>query len=104
MLKLEIRIADSYIDAKLIESRLDKGFLKYGLSKEKYIDGTICYKSMNSAKDYAVFGKLIYSLHDKEWFIPYVEKWLWYNGDYGDNGNVNVEDLLYHYTKVKSKE
>ena len=54
-------------------------------------------------KDYAVFGMLIYSLHNKNWFIPYVEKWLWYNSDDNEDVNdFNIEDLLYHYTKKES--
>ncbi len=105
MLKLEIKIKDSCKDSALIEARLDKGFLKYGLDKEVYKDGTICYKSTNSKKDYAVFGMLIYSLHNKSWFIPYVEKWLWYNSDNNEDVNdYNIEDLLYHYTKRESIE
>ena len=103
MLKLEIKIKDSCKDSALIEARLDKGFLKYGLDKDVYKDGTICYKSTNSKKDYAVFGMLIYSLHNKSWFIPYVEKWLWYNSDDNEDVNdYNIEDLLYHYTKKES--
>ncbi len=105
MLKLDIKIKDSCKDSALIEARLDKGFLKYGLDKKVYKDGTICYKSTNSKKDYAVFGMLIYSLHNKSWFIPYVEKWLWYNSDNNEDVNdYNIEDLLYHYTKKESIE
>ena len=105
MLKLEIKISNSCKDIESIEARLDKGFLKYGLIKDVYLDGTICYKSTNSKKDYAIFGMLIYSLHDKNWFIPYVEKWLWYNSDNSEDENdYNVEDLLYHYTKKGSIE
>jgi len=103
MLKLEIRIRNSCKDIESIEARLDKGFLKYGLIKEVYPDGTICYKSTNSKKDYAVFGKLIYALHNKEWFILNVDKWLWYNSDYNKDDSDCFEDLLFHYTKVESK-
>ena len=103
MLKLEIRIRNSCKDIESIEARLDKGFLKYGLIKEVYPDGTICYKSTNSKIDYAVFGKLIYALHNKEWFILNVDKWLWYNSDYNKAGSECFEDLLFHYTKVESK-
>ena len=103
MLKLEIKIRNSCKDIESIEARLDKGFLKYGLIKEVYFDGTICYKSNNSKKDYAIFGMLIYSLHDKSWFIPYVEKWLWYNSDdNADADDFNIEDLIYHYTGKNS--
>ena len=103
MLKLEIKINEKTTNRVAIEERLDKGFLKYGLAKEVYNDGTICYKSNNSKRDYAVFGMLIYSLHNKDWFIPYIEKWLWYNNDGCDSEvEYNVEDLLYHYTKKES--
>ena len=103
MLKVEIKFYDNTIDVENKIERLDRGFSKYGLLKEVLSDGTICYKGNNKKNDYATFGMLIYSLHNKDWFIPYLSKWLWYNSDGNENPNdYNIEDLLYHYTKKES--
>jgi hypothetical protein len=109
MLKLEIKLNDDKIcqDAKYtpanIRAALDKAFGKYQFRKEELADGTICYHGNGRAQDYGTFGRLITALKDKAWFVPYLDKWLWYNSDDGvDENDYTVEDVLYHYTKRES--
>ena len=42
-------------------------------------------------------------MKDKEWFMAYLVKWLWYNSDDGENEtDFIVEDVLYHYAHRES--
>ena len=51
--------------------------------------------SGNPEKDFAVLGNLILNLAEKDWFLPYAKKILWYNSEDGNNENdFNVEDFL----------
>lgn len=109
MLKLEIKFNNALIhqDGKYslnsIQAALDKAFDKYRFRKEIMPDDTICYYGNGNAQDYGTFGRLITTLKDKAWFVPYLDKWLWYNSDDGTNENdYTVEDILYHYTKRES--
>lgn len=109
MLKLEYRLNNGQImkDAKYqpdsIIGAVDKAFSKYDFKRETLQDGTICYYGNGQPSDYGVFGRLITTLKSKDWFLPYLDKWLWYNSDDGDNENdFTVEDVLYHYTKKES--
>lgn len=109
MLKLEIKLDDEKVRAEqkyspaAIYSVLDKAFLKHHFRKEELADGTLCYYGNGLARDYGTFGRLITSLKDKNWFVPYLVKWLWYNSDDGENEeNFAVEDVLYHYTHRES--
>lgn len=109
MLKLEIRLVDERIikDGKFtvkgIRKSLDESFFQYNLRKEMLEDGTICYMGNNHPHDYAHFGGLITDLKTKEWFLPYVDKWIWYNSNGQlDENCYRVEDILYHYTKQRS--
>lgn len=109
MLKLEIKLDDDRIttEAKYssdsIYSAIDKAFSKYQFKKEVQEDGTISYQGNGMPRDYGVFGRLITTLKDKEWFMAYLTKWLWYNSDDGESENdYSVEDILYHYTKRES--
>ena len=78
-------------------------FSKYNFRKEILEDGTICYYGNGNTKDYGTFGKLITRLKEKYWFFPYLDKWLWYNSDDGDNeDDYAIEHILYHYTKRES--
>lgn len=43
--------------------------------------------------DFSRFGSAIIMLKRKKWFLPFVEKWLWYT----DTG---VEDVAAHYRRV----
>lgn len=109
MLKLEIRLDIERINQvqkytpQAIQSSIDGAFGKYGFRKEVQPDGTVCYYGTGAAKDYGIFGRLITTLKDKEWFMPYVVKWLWYNSDDGEDENdFAVEDVLLHYAGRES--
>jgi len=109
MLKLEMKLNSTQIlqEAKYqpdsILNAVDKAFSKYQFKREIMADGTLCYYGNGRPKDYGTFGRLIATLKDKEWFLPYLDKWLWYNSDDSDNENdYVVEDILYHYTKKES--
>lgn len=109
MLKLEIKLNDMQIAAEKkysaddIRAAIDRAFSKYSFRKEVQMDGTICYYGNGAARDYGVFGRLITTLKDKEWFMSYLVKWLWYNSDDGENeDDYTVEDVLYHYTRRES--
>ena len=85
MLKLEIKLDDRKIQADhkyssaAIYGALDKTFSKYHFRREDLADGTLCYYGNGQARDYGTFGRLITTLKDKDWFVPYLVKWLWYN-------------------------
>lgn len=109
MLKLEIKLDDRKIQADhkyssaAIYGALDKAFSKYHFRREDLADGTLCYYGNGQARDYGTFGHLITTLKDKDWFVPYLVKWLWYNSDDGENEeDFTVEDVLYHYTHRES--
>ncbi len=109
MLKLEMKFNDEKLlnDAKYSQSsiyeQVDSTFSKYCFRKEKLQDGSICYYGNGQAKDYGIFGKIITTLKDKEWFMTYLIKWLWYNSDESENEEEYViEDVLYHYTNKES--
>ncbi len=109
MLKMEIRFNDSQITADsrytpaAICDAVDRAFSKYHFRKEILSDGTICYYGNGQSRDYGIFGRLITTLKDKDWFVPYLVKWLWYNSDDGDDEmDFTVEDVLYHYARRES--
>ncbi len=109
MLKMEMRLdvkrmlADGKYSPESIYATVDKFFVKHRFRKEELPDGTICYQGNGLPSDYGVFGRIITSLKDKEWFMAYLVKWLWYNSDDGETENdYTVEDVLYHYTRKKS--
>ena len=93
MLKLEIKLNDSKIiqenvhDLNAIYTALDKAFFSYKFRKELLSDGTLCYYGNGNSWDYGAFGSIITTLKDKEWFMTYVVKWIWYNSDDGENEN-----------------
>ena len=106
MLKVEIKLNNQKIEEEAkysmqsIYQTLDKTFAKYTFRKEELSDGTICYYGNGNRKDYGTFGRIITTLKDKEWFVPYLTKWLWYNSDDGENENdYAIEDVLYHYAQ-----
>ena len=105
MLKLEIKFNDAQMQSdhkyapESIYAALDKSFAKYHFRRETVSDGTICYYGNGMARDYGTFGRLITTLKDKEWFMAYLIKWLWYNSDDGENeADFTVEDVLYNYS------
>lgn len=109
MLKLEMKFNDAQITAENkytpagIRAAVDKAFAKYQFRREELADGTVCYYGNGRTTDYGIFGRLITSLKDKDWCLPYLDKWLWYNSDDGDDENdFTVEDVLYHYTRRES--
>lgn len=86
-----------------IYTAIERKFEKYQFVKAIDADGTISYKGIGKANEYGAFGKIITSLKNEEWFMPYVIKWLWFNSDDGmDEEDFIVEDILYHYTKRES--
>lgn len=96
MLKVEIKLNEKQIehDAKYsknsIYQAIDKAFIKYDFRKEKLADGTACYYGNGNARDYGILGRIITSLKDKEWFTPYLKKWLWHNSDDGEKGEYRL--------------
>ena len=109
MLKVEIKLNESLVkqEAKYqlqnIYKTLDKMFNEFNLRKSILTDGTICYRGTGNRNDYGAFGLIITTLKTKEWFVPYLEKWLWYNSDDGvDENDYAIEDILYFYTKKES--
>ena len=106
MLKLEIKLDEKKIlddqryKADSIYQALEKAFLRYNLKKIQEPDGTICFMGTGNPKDYGAFGCIITSLKEKEWFMDYVTKWVWYNSDDVESEDeFAIEDVLYHYTK-----
>lgn len=109
MIKLEMRLNDSMIvaDAKHtpaeVYGAIDKVFSKYRFKKDMLPDGTLSYSGNGAASDFGAFANLVLFLKKKDWFMPYLDKWLWYNSDDGANeSDFAVEDILYHYANRKS--
>ena len=109
MIKLEMKLNDNQIISEAnhtpqeIYDALDKVFSKYGFKKIVLPDGTISYSGTGASTDYGSFANVILFLKNKDWFVPYVEKWLWYNSDDGEDENdYAVEDILLHYTNRRS--
>ena len=50
------------------------------------------YIGNNNAQDYSNFGKIIICLNDSEWFIPYIDEWLWYVDNI-------IEDIAEYYKR-----
>ena len=36
------------------------------------------YLGNDNEEDFANFGKIIIALNDSDWFIPFIDEWLWY--------------------------
>lgn len=109
MLKLEIKMDEDKIkreDKYPIEGiyrTLERNFTKYQLLKGRKEDGTLFFYGNGKPEDYGIFGYLITSLKETEWFMNYVMRWVWYNSDDGkDEEDFNVEDVLYYYTGKRS--
>lgn len=109
MLKLEIKLDDKKIieenkyTPESIYQVLRDAFAECNLRQENKPDGTLFFYGTGSRDDFGAFGRLIYTLKDKPWFINYVTKWIWYNSDSGRNENdFSMEDVLYHYTRKES--
>lgn len=109
MLKIEIKLNEKLVEEEgkytllSIYQTLDNLFSKYDFRKSNLPDGTISYCGNGKKQDYGAFGHLIITLKTKQWFVPYLEKWLWYNSDDGiDENDYAIEDILYFYTKRES--
>lgn len=92
MLKVEIKLNEQAIEEakyspQSIYQTLDKTFAKYTFRKEELSGGTVCYYGNGERRDYGTFGRIITALKGKDWFMPYLAKWLWYNSDVGENEN-----------------
>ena len=53
------------------------------------------YLGNDNEEDFANFGKIIIALNDSDWFIPFIDEWLWYV----DN---TIEDIAEYY-KTRSE-
>lgn len=83
--------------------RSGQGLCKVSFSKADPSRGHGLLLQDGWARDYGTFGRIITTLKDKEWFMAYLVKWLWYNSDDGENEtDFTVEDVLYHYTHRES--
>lgn len=109
MLKLEMKLdieqitqAQKYTP-QAIQLSVDNTFGKHGFRKEIQPAGTVCCYGTSAVKDYGIFGRLITTLKDKDWFMPYVAKRPWYTSDDGKNENdFSAEDVLLHYVGRES--
>lgn len=106
MLKTEIKlnenriIADGKYEPERIFRSVDNAFFRFGFRKEVLDDGSVCYLGNGNPRDYGAFGATITSLKNQEWFMPYVDKWLWCNSDRGKTeDDFYVEDVLEFYEK-----
>ena len=106
MLKTEFKLNENRINADgryspvSVYDAVDKAFMRHRFRKEILSDGTICFYGNGLSTDYGAFGSLITSLRKKDWFMPYLDKWLWYNSDDGINDDDYViEDILQHYKR-----
>lgn len=109
MIKIEFRLDEERIiqegkyEPEKIFSSIDRAFSKYNFPKEISEDGTICYSGTGSRDDFGNLGSLVISLHKTEWFMEYVDKWLWYNSDRGNaEDDFSVEDILYVFEERRS--
>lgn len=105
MLKLEIRLNENKIrkEGKYAPDHLNQtliqAFGREHLDHRLEPDGTLVFAGRGRAGDYGCFGKLITALRRQIWFMEYVERWVWYNSDDGEDENdFAVEDVLMHYT------
>ena len=105
MLKLEIRLdtgkisADGKYAPESLNRTLIQAFQKEQLDCAKEPDGTLLFVGRGRAKDYACFGKLITALKTQARSMEYVERWILYNSDDGEDENdFAIEDVLLHYT------
>lgn len=109
LIKVEMKLNKERIldDGEYTPERIMKGvdnaFAKHGFRKEILEDGTICFWGNRQSDDFAKFGGLVVALHKTEWFMPYVDKWLWYNSDGQlDEKCYRIEDILFFFTKKRS--
>ena len=109
MLKLEIRLDQDKIRSEgkyapdSLYQTLIHAFDKEQLDHAVEQDGTMVFTGRGRKKDYGCFGKLITALKKQAWFMEYVERWVWYNSDDGeDEDDFAVEDVLLHYTNRAS--
>lgn len=111
MLKMEIRLNAEKISAsgkytpEVLDRTLIQAFQKEQIDYCEKPDGTLFFAGRGYVKDYACFGKLITALKNQLWFMEYVERWIWYNSDDGEDENdFAAEDVLMHYTNRASAE
>ena len=109
MLKLEIKMDEDKIEMEQrysitsIYQTLQQMFAQHSLNQTIAPDGTVIFYGNGNPQDYGAFGCMITSLKEKDWFMDYVIKWVWYNSDDGENEeDFSIEDVLYHYTKKAS--
>lgn len=94
-MKMKIKVdeekVEKYSEYNINEmyKRIDNIAKKANITK-KDKDGF--YIGNNNAQDYSNFGKIIICLNDSEWFIPYIDEWLWYV----DN---TIEDIAEYYKR-----
>lgn len=103
MIRFEIKLNEELIREKGIYTpaeiydAIDKVFAKCSFEKSVLQNGSISFSGTGAASDYGAFANLVLFLKDKEWFMPYLERWLWYNSDGGrTEDDFAVEDILQH--------
>ena len=98
MLKLEIRLDEKKICAEgkyapdSLYQTLIRAFDREQLDHTEQQNGTLVFT-----------GRGRTALKKQAWFMDYVERWVWYNSDDGEDENdFAVEDVLLHYTNRAS--
>lgn len=102
MMKVEIELDeqkiiddDKYVPESILKC-LDNTFVGNGQQileadgfRRVYRDGG------NTEKDFAILGGLVFDLAEKEFFLPYAKKILWYDSDDNEDENdFDIEDWL----------
>lgn len=100
MLKCEVHLDDEKILAdgvytpEEVHNAVDNAFEMFDLVKGE--NGF--YLEKGNENDFAHFGSVILSLSRTDWFMDYVDKWIWYNSDdSADPENFRTEDVLDFY-------
>ena len=109
MIKVEVRMnadlikSDGKYEVETIRKAVDDMYMQFDFRRKEYKDGTVCYLGNDSEHDFAHFGKLIWALSEEEWFMKYVDRWLWYNNSCMPRADwFRCEDILEKYGNRKS--
>lgn len=105
MFKIEIIMDEEKIkkqsnyDIKDIYNAIDDVFKRYDLVKaEKGF-----YLPKGTKNDFANFWSAIFSLKKQQWFLPFVQKWIWYECLDDKPQQYDTEDLVQYYKNKQNK-
>lgn len=105
MLKCEVHLDDEKILAdgvytpEEVHNAVDNAFEMFDLVKGE--NGF--YLEKGNENDFAHFGSVILSLSRTDWFMDYVDKWLFYDSDESDDPeDYDIEDILFFYKNKAS--